>query len=90
MKRTLNDWSQGYENRILEIAREAAKNRGFVIYDDYNEYMQQEIRQRKIKPEWLGSFYIIVKGVLLADGWEASWDNHERRFYPPKERGRQI
>jgi len=63
--------------------------RGFSIYGGYDEFVQQEIREYRLKPKWLGSFHIFVKGVLVENGWEDNWDNDEGRFHPPSKRDRQ-
>ena len=37
------------EDEIVKIAREAADERGYAIYDDYEEYMKQRKRQEGLK-----------------------------------------
>jgi hypothetical protein len=71
------------ENRILEIARVAANDRGYAIYDDFNEALRREIcHERWLEPTHVGWFLFTIKRVLVQAGW--TFEKHRpARFYPP-------
>ena len=72
-----------HEDELVEIAREAAKKSGYVVYADYNEYMKQLICQGRLKPSRAGRFLQHIRRTLLTDEWISSPEHLETRFYPP-------
>ena len=71
------------DQRIIKIAAEAAKNRGYAVYDDYNDALRQEICQEKsLEPTHAGWYLFTIKRTLLRRGWR--FEKHRpARFYPP-------
>lgn len=71
------------EKRIVKIAREAANNRGYAVYDDYNEALRQEICQEvSLEPTHAGWYLFTVKRTLIQRGWRFE-KNRPARFDPP-------
>jgi len=71
------------ENEIVQIARGATNNRGYAVYDDYNEALRREIcQERWLEPTHVGWFLFTIKRTLIRRGW--SFEKHRpARFYPP-------
>ena len=71
------------EDRIIRIAGEAASDRGYAVYDDYNEALRQEIcQERWLEPTHVGWFLFTIKRTLVQRGWR--FEKHRpARFYPP-------
>ena len=73
-----------HEDEIAKIACEAAEERGYAIYEDFNEFMKQLICQGgRLKPSRAGRFLQHIKMTLRTDGWIPSQGHPETRFYPP-------
>ncbi len=71
------------EDRIIQIASDAANNRGYAIYDDYNEALRQEICERRLEPARAGFFLFTIKETLIQNRWR--FEKHRpARFYPPR------
>jgi len=51
--------------RILAIARESASRSGLVVYADFNRYLRELIRHRKLDPIDAGWCLWDVKRILL-------------------------
>lgn len=71
------------EDKIIQIARDAANNRGYAVYDDYNEALRQEVcQERWLEPTQVGFFLFTIKRTLIQGGWR--FEKHRpARFYPP-------
>jgi len=74
-----------HEDEIVKIAREAADERGYAIYDDYEEYMKQRMLREGLKlSNWdIPNIKFEIRGTLRAAGWVPSPKHPETRFYPP-------
>jgi hypothetical protein len=53
------------KQRILAIARESAGRRGLVVYADFNRYLRELIRHRKLDPIDAGWSLWDIKRILL-------------------------
>jgi hypothetical protein len=53
------------KQRILAIARESASRSGLVVYADYNRYLRELIRHRKLDPIDAGWCLWDIKRILL-------------------------
>ena len=71
------------ENRIVQIARDGVRARGYAIYDDFNEAMRQLIcQERSLEPTQAGWYLFTIKRTLINRGWR--FEKHRpARFYPP-------
>ncbi len=71
------------EGRIVEIARVSSANRGYAVYDDYNEALRREVcQERWLEPTQVGFFLFTIKRTLIQRGWR--FEKHRpARFYPP-------
>ena len=72
--------------RIVEIARQAANRRGYVMYADYNEDLRHEICvERTLQPTLAGRYLQTIKSVLERARWihEDGRRGRPARFYPP-------
>ncbi len=75
------------EDELIKIAWEAAGERGYAIYADFNEYMGQKMAQGRLKPTGSGWFHHTIKRALVQGGWiwmprMPSYGRPETRFYP--------
>ena len=77
-----------HEDELVKIAREAAEKRGYAIYADFEEYMEQKRIQKKLKFRSGGFYHFKIKKPLEAAGWKCETTYRPTRFYPPgTERG---
>jgi hypothetical protein len=67
------------KQRILAIARESASRSGLVVYADYNKYLRELIRHRKLDPIDAGWCLWDIKRALLNENNEA-----EDRYFTGK------
>ncbi len=72
-----------HEDEIVKIAWEAAEERGYAIYADFNEYTGRKMAQRRLKPLRGGRFHHIIWDTLRAYGWNRETAHRPTRFYPP-------
>lgn len=74
-----------HEDEIVKIARKAADERGYAIYRDFDEYMEQKKVQKKLKFRRGGWHYLEILNHLEDAGWKhiPGWSRDPARFYPP-------
>jgi len=73
------------EDEIVKIARKAVEERGYAIYEDYEEYLKQRMLREGLKlSNWdIPEIKFEIRGTLLAAGWTSSPGHPKTRFYPP-------
>jgi len=75
-----------HKDEILKIAEEAAKKKGYAIYEDYEEYLgQRKLREGLKLATWaIPKIKIEIRRTLLKDKWIAMRGRGTRptRFYP--------
>ena len=72
--------------RIVEVARQAANERGYAVFADYNEDLRREIcAERTLEPTQAGFYPFTIKSVLKSAGWRSEEGHPGRpaRFFPP-------
>jgi len=80
----LGEIHEDEEDEIVKIAWEGVKERGYAIYEDYNEHMVELIcKQGQLKPSRAGRFLQHIRETLLAAGWTSSGGHPETRYYRP-------
>jgi len=74
-----------HEDEIVKIARKAADEREYAIYEDYEEYLWQRVLEEGLNlANWdIPKIKIEIRGTLLEDEWIPSPGHPETRFYPP-------
>jgi len=69
------------EERIQEIARQAARSRGHMEYGDFDDYMRELICQGKLEPTKAGWSLFQIKDILISKcGY--TFKARPARFYP--------
>ncbi len=73
---------------IVEIAEQAAQKRGYVTYDDYNEYMEPRMKAIGASSARIGwvqrKLMTYIKEVLVVNRWIfREGDRRQTQFYPP-------
>ena len=72
------------QKRILAIASEAVNRKGYVLYEDYNEYLRELIcKERKLEPSRAGQSLREIRAILKSNGYISQEKRGEKtRFYP--------
>jgi hypothetical protein len=72
------------QGRRLQLDGTVGEN-GYVVYNDYNEYMETGKQQEELKlGNWdIGRVRYEIREILLSKGWMDSQHHPETRFYPP-------
>jgi len=72
---------RGQQQSLLDGTVEPC--RGYAVYSDFDDYMEQEIAEGRLKPTGGGWYQHRIKEVLEADGWKRETAYRPTRFYPP-------
>ena len=70
-------------SEIVRIARKAAEEKGYVLYRDFDEYMEQKRVQKKFKFRRGGWYHFKILKPLEDAGWKHDTAHRPTRFYPP-------
>ena len=77
------------KKRILDIAKRSATKRGYVIYDDFEDYLRELICSNMISP--ITGWKLFEIKAILTDNNNAPTDHYiykkvgiRARFYPQK------
>lgn len=72
--------------KIIRIARRAAKNRGYAVYADYNDYLADLIAEGDLEPVRAGWTLQEIRKALEGAGWYFFEGSGRRpaRFYQEK------
>jgi hypothetical protein len=68
-------------DRILEVAEEAAKGKGYVAYSDYDPDLLAEVLNGSRAPSALGWRLQSIRDALMQKRWKPI--GRPVRFYPP-------
>ncbi|GAJ23600.1 unnamed protein product [marine sediment metagenome] len=67
---------------ILQIAQEAVRQRGYVIYPDYEDALRQAIMDRRLRAVDAGWEHHNIREILLVNGYQWRRVHGQSRFYP--------
>jgi len=69
------------QERIIEIAKQAANRNGYAIYADYDDDLREEICKGELSPR-AGFYLFTIKDTLKGAGWRCK-EGRPTQFYPP-------
>ena len=73
------------EEKILAIASAAVSCKGYVLYEDYNEYLRELIcKERKLEPRRAGQSLREIRAILKSNDYTSvdGKRGEKTRFYP--------
>ena len=86
----LGEFHEDEEDKIVRIAWEGVKERGYAIYHDYDEYMEQRMGKSRSS---LSGYCVqqieetirktLKRETLKREKWVFRMSHGQRRFYPP-------